>query len=320
LENDEMKEIWYLIVLVAMLLSPLGNARADFASVSAAGTTQATATVITASDTQVTSATIDQGVILKSVTTGTMQWVTNATSARIKVYPPSGAAINGGSADAAITVQPNSRVSVIAYNATTYAALYTGVASASVETNTNGAGTVTTAATTVATEYGDGVNHVTKLAMTGFAIGTSGDAAAKAIGAKMYTWPSGVDVFVDQVVSDGGVTCAISATTDTPEFGFGTVVASGVTATLSTATWEVFMDGGATRLPTSGGDQVAIAPDVAGTAFRKVSLSTLSPIIKASGGAARDVFMNIAVTWSDVTAVGACTFTGNVWIYWTVIG
>lgn len=173
---------------------------------------------------------------------------------------------------------------------------------------------------TVAAEYGDGINHLTVLTMTAFAIGTSGDATNVSIGAKFYTWPTGVDVLIEWATLDGGITAAIDVTTDTPEVGIGTVTATaGGAATLTTATWENIMDGGATRGPTTGGDQVAVAPDVAGTAFRKMSLSTVSPIIKASGGQARDLFLNVADGWANVTAAGAVTFTGKIALKWTVI-
>ena len=175
------------------------------------------------------------------------------------------------------------------------------------------------ASTVTAIEHGDNIDHLTALTLTSFAVGTSGDNANLALGAKIYTWPTGVDVAVEYAILKGGLTAAISVTTDTPEVGLGTVVATGAAATLTTATWENIMDGGATRLPTTGGDQVAIAPDVAGTTFRKMSLSTISPIIATSGGAARDVFLNVADGWADVAAAGAVTFTGTILLKWTVI-
>src|SRR5688572_23358307 len=54
-------------------------------------------------------------------------------------------------------------------------------------------GTVTTAATTAVVEYGNAIEHLTKLTMTNFAVGTSGDNANLALGAKFYTWPTGVN-------------------------------------------------------------------------------------------------------------------------------
>lgn len=177
-------------------------------------------------------------------------------------------------------------------------------------------GTVTTAATTVATEYGNAIDHLTVLTMTNFAVGTSGDNANLALGAKFYTWPTGLNILVQETVISGGITAAISVTTDTPEVGIGTVVASGANATLTTATWENLVDGGASG---SSVDAAAVAPDVAGTAFYKKNLSTVTPVIKATGGAARDLFLNVADGWADVTAAGAVTFTGTISIKWRVI-
>lgn len=172
------------------------------------------------------------------------------------------------------------------------------------------AGTVTTSATTVAEEHGDGLWHVTKLTMTNFAMGTSGDNAALAIGAKFYTFPAGTIVIEDASIV-GGITAAISITTNTPEVGIGTVVGSGASATLST-TMEDIVDGGAAGYV--GGDTVA--PDVAGGAFYKGMAATTPVVIKTSGGKARDLFLNAAVTWANVAAAGAVTFTGVITLKW----
>ena len=177
-------------------------------------------------------------------------------------------------------------------------------------------GTVATDATTSVVEYGNAIEHMTVLTMTNFAIGTSGDNASLGIGAKFYTWPTGVNILVEEVALSGGITAAISVTTDTPEVGIGTVVASGAVATLTTATWENLMDGGASG---SSVDAAGVAPDVAGTVFHKKSLTTVTPIIKATGGAARDLFLNVADGWADVTAAGAVTFTGKILIEWKVL-
>jgi hypothetical protein len=181
---------------------------------------------------------------------------------------------------------------------------------------TSNVGTVTTAATTTATEHGDSIDQLTVLTMTNFAVGTSGDNAALAIGAKFYTWPTGVNILVESTTISGGITAAISVTTDTPEVGIGTVIASGANATLTTGTWENLVDGGASG---SSVDAAAVAPDVAGTVFHKKNLTTVQPIIKATGGAARDLFLNAAVTWADVTAAGAVTFSGTITLKWRVL-
>jgi predicted flavoprotein YhiN len=78
------------------------------AAVAAAGSTQAGATVITTCNSLVTSGT--GGVSLPTwASTGDGYWVFNATGSTITVYPPVGSSgkINGGSANAAITVGAN---------------------------------------------------------------------------------------------------------------------------------------------------------------------------------------------------------------------
>lgn len=172
------------------------------------------------------------------------------------------------------------------------------------------------AATVVAAEYGNAINHLTVLTLTGFAVGTSGDNESLALGAKFYTWPTGKNILVEWAALSGGITAAISVTTDTPEVGVGTVAATGAAATLTTATWENIIDGGASG---SSIDAATVAPDVAGTVFHKKSLTTVTPIIKASGGGARDVFLNVADGWANVTAAGAVTFTGTIVLKWTIL-
>jgi len=178
-------------------------------------------------------------------------------------------------------------------------------------TNSSGVGTVTTAATTVAQEHGDGVSHVTKLTMTSFAVGTNADNASLGIGAKFYTFPAGA-ILVEDATMVGGLTAAISVTTDTPEVGIGTAIASGAVSVLSgTATFEDIING---NVSGDGGDTVA--PDVAGTTFYKNSSFTAPVLIKTSGGKSHDLFLNVADGWADVTAAGDVTFTGVITLKW----
>lgn len=179
-------------------------------------------------------------------------------------------------------------------------------------TTTSTGGTVTTAATTTAAEFFDGALHITEFTMAAFALGNSGDNANLAIGAKFYTLPAGAYV-IEGCTIVGGVTAAISVTTDTPEAGVGTTIGTGATATLST-TMEDIVDGGAAGL--IGG--ALVAPDVAGTLFAKGMLSTSvqGVYIAASGGKSHDLFLNVADGWADVTAAGAVTFTGKLTLKW----
>lgn len=171
-----------------------------------------------------------------------------------------------------------------------------------------GLGTVT--GLVVAEEHGDSLYHVTKLTLTAFALGTSADNASLGIGNKFYTFPAGT-IEIEEATIVGGITAAISITTNTPEVGIGTVIASGAVSVLSgTATFEDVIDG---NLSGVGGDTVA--PNVAGGAFYK-NMAGAPTLIKTSGGKARDLFLNCAAAWADVAAAGAVTFTGVITLKW----
>lgn len=190
-------------------------------------------------------------------------------------------------------------------------AAVTQATAGAVLTTTN-VGTVTTGATTAVEEHGDGVEHITKLTMTAFVVGTGANNASLGIGAKFYTFPAGA-IAVKEVSLVGAFTNAASVKTNTPQVGIGTVIASGVVSVLSgTATFQDLMDGGAAGF--IGGD--TIAPDLNGTTMYKGSLGSAMPVmIKTSGGKSHDAFLNLAVAWS-ANANGSVTFTGVITIRW----
>lgn len=166
--------------------------------------------------------------------------------------------------------------------------------------------TVGVAGTNVtAVETGDGIRHVTRLTLASFAVGTSGDDAAKAIGAAIYTLPSG-DIAVTRVTMNVGLTLADAVTTNTPEIGIGNVVGSGVNATLGAV--------GATSENLFEGEAVA---DVAGTKFRngKNPLNGTGCVIRTADPHA--LYLNVAVTWADLTGPAAVTADGVIVIEWT---
>ena len=77
-------------------------------SVSAAGTTQGTATELTAADSEITTVGAGAGVVLSaSLAAGDTQTVFNAGANAVKVYPTSGMKINALSTNAAMTLAPN---------------------------------------------------------------------------------------------------------------------------------------------------------------------------------------------------------------------
>ena len=77
-------------------------------SVSAAGTTQGTATELTASDSEITTVAAGSGVILSStLSAGDGQSVFNAGANAVKVYPPTGMQINALSTNAPMLLATN---------------------------------------------------------------------------------------------------------------------------------------------------------------------------------------------------------------------
>ncbi len=80
------------------------------ATVSAAGTTQATGTALVASMNYITTAAASSGVVLPSCEVNDDIWVHNAGANTLKVYPDSGSKINAGTTDAAISLPVNTGI------------------------------------------------------------------------------------------------------------------------------------------------------------------------------------------------------------------
>ena len=81
------------------------------AAVSAAGTTQGTATELTAADSEVSTVASGAGVVLASkLAAGDEQTVFNAGANSLKIYPPSGFKINALATDAPMLLATNTGV------------------------------------------------------------------------------------------------------------------------------------------------------------------------------------------------------------------
>lgn len=77
-------------------------------SLSAAGTSQGTATELTAADSEITTVAAGAGVVLSSkLAPGDEQTVFNAGANAMKIYPPSGMKINNLSTNAAMSLGTN---------------------------------------------------------------------------------------------------------------------------------------------------------------------------------------------------------------------
>ncbi|MEP0323295.1 hypothetical protein [Bauldia litoralis] len=160
-----------------------------------------------------------------------------------------------------------------------------------------------------AAELGNSFDHLTILTLADFAIGTSGDGAALALGALLYTFPAG-DIIVEYgAFNQFGLTGDISVTTDTPEYGLGTTAASGVNATLG-------------AVATTAEDILGpfVAADVAGTVADNEGFpyAGAKPMLMRSAEA-HTCYLNVADTWADVTAAGAVTGDGIIILKWRLL-
>lgn len=81
-------------------------------AVTAAGTTQGTATAITADAAVVTTATTGQGVILYNGIIGDSQEIFNNTNVDIRVYPPTGGKVNQVATNSGFVLPPQTAVMV----------------------------------------------------------------------------------------------------------------------------------------------------------------------------------------------------------------
>jgi hypothetical protein len=89
--------------------------------ISAAGTTQATATQLRAQNSDVSTVSVGSGVILNSLLPGMLaaeQTVFNSSTNALKVYPPSGMQINALTTNVAINLSPKTGILFIAVSAT----------------------------------------------------------------------------------------------------------------------------------------------------------------------------------------------------------
>jgi hypothetical protein len=169
------------------------------------------------------------------------------------------------------------------------------------------AGTVTTPTTTSVTEYGDGRDHTTVLTLTDFVIGAPGAAAAaKGIGASLYSFPAGVHIediqYIDLSLKAAGTAVATAT-------GLGSVVASGVVSVLSgTATFQDRMAGQAITTAAAGGTAVKALVNTTAGMHTGIALNVT--------GSVKDVFLNSAGTW-NANNTGNLTATGTVVLKWT---
>jgi hypothetical protein len=105
-------------------ISSTGNLKLSItATVTAAGTTQADATVLTKTYNVITTATSNQGVKLPTAQAGSVYTVVNATAVNVKIYPNTSGTINGGSANVSINVPSGASIKFIGTSTTNWQTL-----------------------------------------------------------------------------------------------------------------------------------------------------------------------------------------------------
>jgi hypothetical protein len=163
-------------------------------------------------------------------------------------------------------------------------------------------GTVATGAT--AAEAGHGARHITKITVNAWDIGAIAAGAAEAIGKLIYTFPSTGTIIIHHAGWVGDLDGAAAIAADTPDFGFGTAVATGAVATLDgTPTFENIITG-------------QTAPDCDETDFAAHVIPTAGVDLVLTKAATNKVFMNVADTWAAASAT--LLATGTLWLDWSI--
>ena len=136
------------------------------AAISAAGTTQGGATALTTSYNVVTTAAVNSGVVLMTATAGLRVVVVNQGANTLKVYPASGAAIDGAGANTAVLIGVGSSATYEAVSATQWYTVDVPVVAGTATTVTYGNGNVSVN-NTGATSIAGTANEITASASTG---------------------------------------------------------------------------------------------------------------------------------------------------------
>lgn len=133
-----------------------------------------------------------------------------------------------------------------------------------------------------AVHYGDGLSVTAVLTLTNVPL-TVGNSASLGVGALLYTLPAGACLIRDAYMSVA--ISGVTTTTDTPDVGLGTVIASGVVTTLDgTGTFENIVTG-------------QTAGDTNGTAAVKGAGPTAGAPLEITTAGAHTVYFNAADAW-----------------------
>jgi len=149
-----------------------------------------------------------------------------------------------------------------------------------------------------ATEYGTGLNHLTRLAVTTLGMPDAAAAAAETLGVLLYTFPATGDIIIKNATYAAYVTIdGTGNDAKTPEFALGSAIGSGASATTDgDPTYENIMTG------------------TAGTADGSTAteLSLVQSVVLAKG--TNTLNFNIADTWAAAST--ATSVTGVFFIEW----
>ena len=160
----------------------------------------------------------------------------------------------------------------------------------------------------VAVENGDGVNFLTTLTLTAVVLGAPGAGTNEAVGALIYTLPAGVQLH-SVTYHSVGLTIG-TVTTDTPDMGIGSVIATGAVAVLGgTPTFEDYVTGLATA-------DCAGTASVVGPVGATAGIHTGISLNKAAD--VKAIHLNAADGW-NAGVTGNLTATGTIVLKWTKI-
>ena len=173
--------------------------------------------------------------------------------------------------------------------------------------NTANAGAVS--GNCVATEYGNGKNHVTVLTLTDFVIGLPVISTSKAFGNKIYTFPAGSHLHhITQI--DGGMQLTLEGAAQAGvDLGIGSTVGVGAIADLTT-TMEDYIVGQNEASGTAAVPATAVAEVLLGATagiHTGISLNTAALV--------KNVFLNGAAAWGGSVS-GNLTATGTIVLVW----
>ena len=170
----------------------------------------------------------------------------------------------------------------------------------------------TAAANVTTVEYGDGRNITTTLSFTNLVLGTPTAGGNSAHGVLLHTLSTtAVSHLVRSVAVKVGLTIG-TVTTDTPDVGLGTVIATGAVAVLDgTATFENIITGQTWNKALDG------TVDHFASLFTGVITETAFPLIAAAGSTTA-IYLNVADEWA-AGVTGNLTATGTVVINYTIL-